>query len=136
MNAEKSNKMAKSSLRNLGRVAQQRKPEPPTVDLVVVTPIQNGTVAAAVRALTPTSDVEAVRDSLPEDLREAFMKEAKIVAEVSVLIQMLQGMGLAYGSGYHLKTEACPEDLQIVDVVYTLSETGVKIRITTEFASW
>lgn len=128
--------MAKSSLRNLGRVAQQRKPEPPTVDLVVVTPITNAVVASAVRALTPTSDVEAVRDSLPEELRYEFMREAKIVAEVSVLIQMLQGMGLPYGPGYHLKTDSCVADLQIVDVVYTLGETGVKIRITTGFASW
>ena len=125
--------MAKSSLRNLGRVAQQRKPEPPTVDLIVVTPIQNATVAAAVRALTPESDIFAVRDSLPEHLQDEFIEEAKIVAELSGFIQVLSMMGLPYGPGYIVKLLGLKRPLIFLSANYEPIDEGIRLKVEVGF---
>lgn len=129
--------MAKSSLRSLGRVAEKNraKQEPPTVGVIVITPITDDIVSVAVRALTPESDIEAVRDSLPENKRATFMVEAKIVAELGVLIQSLQMMGLPYGPGYIVQTQTSGE-MQITDVHYTLTETGVRIKVVAGYCEF
>lgn len=107
----------------------------PNIGVIVITPITDPIVAPAVRALTPESDVEAVRDSLPEDKRASFMVESKIVAEIGVLLQVLQNMGLAYGPGYIFQTPTSGE-MQVTDVHYTLTETGLRIKVVVGYCEF
>lgn len=107
----------------------------PTVGVIVITPITDPIISVAVRALTPDSDIEAVRDSLPEDKRASFMVEAKIVAELGVLLQALQSMGLPYGPGYIVQTPTSGE-MQITDVHYTLTETGIRIKVVAGYCEF